>query len=162
MKLLAPALTLLALPSCMAPANPPSLERRAIETRADPVATPSPAAVAGPVDASLAARITATLNEVKLGDDAFAAADRETGAAIRAGAGASVGSERWIAAEQARSALQAASQRSSAALAALDAMLLEQATAPTGTGGYEAVVAAKAEAEAVVDRQKQRLESLSR
>lgn len=161
MKSLASAVALLAMTGCMAPANPPSLERRAIESRADPLIDASLPVPIRPIDASLAARIAAALNEMRLGKEAFAAADRETSAAILAGAGAATGSEQWIGAEQARSALRAASQRSAAALADLDAMLLAQAQAPAGTGGYKAVAAAQSEAEQAVAQQNRRIVELT-
>lgn len=153
------------LAGCVAPANAPSLDRRPIELRGDPVDAPTVLAPTLPIDSSLQAQIAALLTDVRLGDTAFQTIDRELGPAVRAGRSAPVGSERWISGEQARSALEAARQRSAAALAELDALVLvqaEDAAANPAHGGLAQAQAAAQTAEAIVARQTERIAELSR
>ena len=165
MKLLATLPLIMALAACMAPAKTPSLMPRAIERRGEAVDPVVPVPVAKSLDASLTAKIAALLAEATNGDAEFTKADGSGAGAIRAGRGAAAGSEAWILAEQARSALQAARQRSAAALGEIDSLLIAQAEAasidPT-VGGLSELRAAQAVAEAMVSRQNARLDDLSR
>lgn len=148
---------------CMAPAKTPSLMPRAIERQSAAVEPVSVTPEARPIDTSLAARIAALISEVQSGAAEFTKAEGSA-MAIAAGRGAAAGSEAWIAAEQARSALQAARQRSAAALGELDALVIAQVEAAADdskTGGVEALRAAQMAAEAIVARQTARLDELS-
>jgi len=143
----------------------PSLLPRPIETRANTPPIEPTAVTPGPIDAALGRRIEALLADARSGDSAFTRAEREGGGAIAAGRGAAEGSERWLAAEQARSALSAARQISAAALSEIDSLLTEQVNQATGNaalGGVAELTAAQSEADAIVARQTARLDALRR
>ena len=154
-----------AVSGCMAPANPPSLAPRAIEMRADVVEPVTSTPPARPLDASLASRIAALLAEASAGDADFAKTYASSAAAMRAGRGASEGSEVWIGAQAAQSALEIARQRTAAALAEIDSLVVAQAEAASrdaSKGGLAELQAAQAVIEAMVNRQTVRIEELTR
>lgn len=156
-------LLLLMLSACADTVNAPSLAHRAIEDRSDALVEP-PAAPPRPADAALTTRIAALLDDARRGDTAFRAADAADSSTIAQARGATEGSETWIAAQIARSALEAARQKSSDALAALDTMLVAQAEAVArtpGLGGLAELQAAEDEARAIVARQDERLATLT-
>jgi hypothetical protein len=165
MKHISIALLACSLSGCMSAAQPPSLQPRAIELRSEGVEAPPQEPVAQPVDASLASRIAALVAEAKRGDAEFEKTDASTNAAIRSGRSAPTGSEVWIAGEQARSALEAARQRTASALGEIDALVIAQAEAaasdPTKSGLYD-LQAAQSAIAAMVDRQSARIEALTR
>lgn len=113
----------------------PSLARRPIEQRTEVVAPIPAIAVPEPISATLSEAITALGVDANAGETAFRAELNTGRAAIIAGAGAAEGSERWAAAEMARSRLEAARGPSVFALAELDQL----AIAETETGHDDAV-----------------------
>jgi hypothetical protein len=155
----------LAAAGCVAPANPPSLMPRAIESRRDVSPTPPPAVAARPASASLMAKLAALLADAQAGERDFAKASATGGAALKAGRAAAPGSEAWIAAQQVQSALQVARQRSAAALAEVDTLAVTQGELESrdpAAGGFVQIQAAQAEIEAIVARQTAMLERLTR
>jgi len=149
-----------AMAGCAGLDNIPSLAPRPVEKMGLglPVA-PAPV-VAVPASAELNARIAQLMTDVRAGETAFVAEERSNSRAITAGLRASEGSEAWIAGETARSALEAARQKSADALAALDQLLVEAST--EGGAGLAEIGAAKEQADAIVSRQTARLDELSR
>lgn len=150
----------LLLSGCAGLSGIPSLAPRPIEKLGEAPA-PSPAPVTTvPADLALLQRIAALTSEAQNGDEIFRNEDRNGASAIAAGRRAPEGSEAWIAGETARSALEAARQQSSDALAALDQLLVERTN--SNAGGVAEIEAAKAAAEAIVARQTERLDTLTR
>jgi hypothetical protein len=157
--------TVFALGGCMAPANPPSLAPRAIEMRADAVDPVPSMPPAQPLDSSLASRIAALLAEATAGDADFAKSEASGSSALAAGRKATEGSEAWIGAQAAQSALEVARQRTAAALGEVDSLVVAQAEAVArdpSTGGLSELQAAQAVIEAMVNRQTARIEQLTR
>lgn len=166
MKLYLVALPAAFLPiACQTPADPPSLLPRAIErqpTSAAPAAAP---AVLRPADAALVAQLARLVADANAGDADFTAIARTDGAALAAGKRATQGSEAWISAETARSALIAARQKSADALADIDSLAImraEQASRDPTTTGLSEILSSQAQISAIVDRQTARLAALSR
>jgi hypothetical protein len=155
----------LALASCQTPADPPSLLPRAIE-RQQTFATPVPVPVVGqPADAALVAQLARLIADARAGDADFAAIERANASALAAGARAASGSEAWISAEMARSALEVARQKSANALADIDSLAVartEQASRDAATAGLNEILSTQTEISAIVDRQTQRLKSFTR
>jgi hypothetical protein len=89
-------------------ANFPSLAKRAIESRSDDVASMSApiASVGGPVDASTLTKAAAAVRRAEDAASAFQSALGPAQSAVNAARGASFGSERWIEAQIAVSALE--------------------------------------------------------
>ena len=148
----------------MEPARPPSLGHRTIETTTqmiEPAPVPPPVI---PADAALTEKIAALIAEVRAGDAAFAKADTDSGRMV-AGLRAAEGSEAWIVAQEALSALQSARQQSATALGEIDSLAVARAADaaenPT-LGGLAELASAQADAEAVVARQTARIEALTR
>ena len=155
----------LTLSACTTSANPPSLLPRAIERRSDAVATPPPAPVAAPLEPALASSLAALVREAVAGDRDFASVARTADGTIAAGRNAAQGSERWIAAELARSALVAAHQRSAAPLAEIDTLTVARADMVANDpalGGLSEYQTAQAQVEAIVARQSTKLDDLNR
>lgn len=133
----------------MARIDAPSLLPRPVEaTRPDDVpAPPAPAAI-DPARAALAARLVA---QAKAADAAF---DKALPAGQRSGP---QGSEAWIAAQSARSAAEIARTPALDALTELDGAI----SAATDSGqDPQSLLAARAEVQAIVDRQNQRIDTL--
>jgi hypothetical protein len=165
MKHLPPALFALSLSGCMSAAQTPSLQPRAIERRGEAVEGALQEPVAQPLDATLGSSIAALIAEAKQGDAEFAKVDASLGGAIRSGRAATAGSETWIATEQARSALEAARQRTASALGEIDRLVIVQAEAAASDptkGGLSELQSAQATIAAMVERQSARIEALTR
>ena len=135
----------------------PSLEPRAAEL-ADPLEEPvrTPQAVAA--EPALGARTAELAGEARRGERAFDAAFPSAAAATRA-SGAH-GSESWIAAQQAISALEAARAPTTAALAELDRLAVERANQPTNEEDFAAIRTALDEAGRIAAGQQRRLDGL--
>ena len=149
----------------MAPANPPSLLPRPIETRPTAESKPIAPVTLPVIDARLVGQLANLVAEARAGNADFTNAERSGSTALAAGKSASEGSEPWIAAQIVRSALQVARQRSAAALADLDALAIaygEQTSRDATIGGLAEIQSALKEAEAIVNRQTARLETLNR
>jgi hypothetical protein len=155
----------IAVAGCAAPANPPSLLPRAIETRRDDsAASQTPIAVA-PISTSLAVTLAALIAEAKAGDADFEKTIRSGGTTVTAGRSATLGSESWVAAEQIRSALEVARQRSASALAEIDSLAVNQselASRDPGAGGLTEILSAQVEVVTIVARQTAQLELIRR
>jgi hypothetical protein len=119
---------LLPLPACAAKqANDgPSLAKRAIEGRFDVAPPAVVVAPPGPLPTDLAGRLQRWESDGAAGQQAFAAERAATASAVSAAAGAPVGSERWVVAQQAISRLTAARAPLTAALADIDRLYLER------------------------------------
>jgi hypothetical protein len=116
-----PKLALLLLAAGCANSNAyPSLAPRPIEkiSLSEPENTPPPAPPANP---ALGARYAAIVEAAKKGDDDFQREEAAVRAAAERGAHAAVGSDAWIAAQQAATRLEAARGPVTKALADLDA-----------------------------------------
>ena len=165
MKHRVPIAVLLLAGGCTSAAHPPSLAIRPVELTADVVKPDPVAPPIKPIDNTLTARIAALLADATAADADFSKADERSATVIRAGVGAKAGSERWIAAEQARSTLIAARQRTTEALSSLDALVLTRVQAQAAdatTGGLSELQSAQAVVDAMVTRQTTRLDDLSR
>lgn len=134
------------LAACSESGGYPSLAPRAVE---QPVGTEAaPATPSLPVDAALDAEVAALAAQAAKGQADFTRMADESCAAIARGASAQEGSEPWIAAQQALSALEAARAPVLAAAAALDRLVIERGTATgsvvdlTRLGGAQAQVSA--------------------
>jgi len=150
----------LAMAGCAGLDNIPSLAPRPMEKMDLGSPAAPPPVVAVPASGALNARIGELMANVRAGDAAFMTEERTNSRTIAAGLRASEGSEAWIAGETARSALEAARQKSADALAALDQLLVEAST--EGGAGLAEIGAAKEQADAIVSRQTARLDELSR
>jgi hypothetical protein len=158
-------LAALALGGCMAPANPPSLAPRAIEMRGEAVDPLPSTPVVQPLNAALTSRISALLAEATASDADFVKAEASGSGALAAGRKASEGSEAWISAQVAQSALEIARQRTASVLAEIDSLVVAQAGAAArdpAKGGLSELQAAQAVVEAMVNRQTARIEDLTR
>lgn len=148
-------MTLLCLSAaaCAAPADTPSLLPRPIERAG--LVEPQPATrIMKPIEDALAARIAEIVARARAGDVAFRIAlAQNQGALSKTGP---EGSEAWIAAQQARSALEAARQPAADALAEIDAFRIDHATQAANDdrlGGTVEIAAAQAEIAAIVERE---------
>ena len=139
----------------------PSLAKRAVENApvAEPVAAPAPVEA----DPALQAQVDRLSAQAQAGsaafDKAWPAADR----AARAAAGAAVSSERWVTAQLAISALEAARNDSVSALASLDTLYVERSNAVAegkARGGAEQIDVARRVALAIVDSQNDRVDAI--
>jgi hypothetical protein len=166
--LLAPAL----LSACAAAGDgTPSLAPRAAEYELS--GRPVPPCIAGaasgapvtpaeappPADAQLAARVEALLADARQGQADFAALlPRAQASAARAGA---AGTETWIAAQQELSRLEAARARTAAALAELDALILERLGARAANPqDLERLTAATEEVRGLAETQEAEIDTL--
>ena len=154
-----PILTLLALAAgCAAPGPYPSLAPRPAEKAyADDAEERKP--TPQPDDPALVGEIDRLLAEARAGaadfDSAIPAAEAAAG---RAGA---AGSDSWIEAQQALSRLESARARTTAAIADLDKLGVERASAGTlGEKDSERLRAATAELQTLSDAQADRLQRL--
>ena len=152
------ALLLAALSGCAAPGPYPSLEPREVERRyagGDPEAVPTPVAD----DPTIAARIAEHVALARSGDAAF-----EEALAIAAplvARGGAVGSESWVAAQQAVSRAEAARAPTVRALADLDAYAIGLAAEKAlSESDFERLTSATAALQAIANAQADSLERL--
>ena len=129
--------------------NAPSLLPRAIETRSDavPVATIAPPTVDAAFDPRIAERVAAVTTAAK----AFDSAEPALSPKITRARGAVQGSERWLDAQSAFGELQQLRTATDGAMADLEALAIERASA--GLLPYPALDAAIAAAQVTLDRQ---------
>jgi hypothetical protein len=150
----------LALAACSAPSGPvPSLAPRAAEAIDPRVPIPS-TPPSGTVDPALERRLAELLGQVRAGDQAFIAAANEAERLVAAAGGP--GSESWIAAQQAVSALVGARGPTTRALSDIDAIAAQRLeTAGWITPANQAAIeAAASQATAIDQRQAALIESL--
>lgn len=149
-----------AMTACSATPGPtPSLAPRAAEA-IDPRVPIVSAPPVGAVDPALRARLADLLNEVRVGNQAFAAANDEAERLVSAAGNPA--SESWIAAQQALSALVATRGRTTRALSDIDAIAAQRLTSAGGIApaNFAAIEAAAAEAGAIDQRQAVSINSL--
>jgi hypothetical protein len=103
----------------------PSLERRVVEARLNPVAGPAPAPAPPPVTAGFAQALGALSTDAARGEAAFRGALPGAERTIAAARGTALASEPWFAAQAALSALEATRAPTLLALAEIDRLLLE-------------------------------------
>ena len=107
----------------------PSLAPRPVEGRFD-VAPPAVIVESpGPLPTDLAGRLARWEADAAQAQQAFAAERDETAALVAAGAGAAVGSERWVVAQQAISRLQSTRAPLTLALADIDRLYIDRSIA---------------------------------
>ncbi len=146
------------LSACGPQVNAPSLAPRPVEKL--PIALPAEVSEpAVPADPDLADRIAPLVAQAQAGDQAFARQRGATDAAVAKAAGAGQGSEAWIVAQQALSALDTARGPVRDAAASIDAMRAEPANA--GSGNRAAIDAAAATIEALDDAEAAAVAALS-
>jgi hypothetical protein len=152
---LAIVIPLLAAAGCAAPGPYPSLAPRPAEkayAAGEDERQPTPQ----PDDPALAAEIDRLAGEAKGGAAAFDAALPAAEAAATAAGG--VGSDSWVEAQQALSRLESARARTTAALADLDRLAVERASAGTlSDDDRNALRAATDQLQALADSQAERL-----
>ena len=155
-------LSILALSACIAPGGPyPSLQPRAAEA-IDPRVPPVRPINDRPVTASLAAQLSALVEQARSGSGAFDAAASEA-ERLAAAAGAPQ-SEGWIAAQEALTAAIAARKPTATALGDIDALA---AAALKRQGGFapsdlSAIEIAQAEVAALDARQAARIDAVQK
>ena len=122
------AAALLSLSACAAAQNTgaPSLAKRPIEGRFDVAPPAVVVAPPGPLPADLSGRLARWESDGAAGQQAFAAERSSTASLVSAAAGAPVGSERWVAAQQAISRLTATRAPLTGALADIDRLYIER------------------------------------
>lgn len=147
----------------------PSLSRRPVESRnrdAEIAARASAQAqIAQPVaeDPALVAEITALGQRATAASNAFDARFGASQRSVATGRSAGVGSEAWVAAQQAISLLDSDRYDSVAALASLDTLYAERSNAPEATRAAADSATIDRERQrvlAMVDRQNDRLDAL--
>jgi len=141
-----------ALAGCADSGGYPSLAPRTAE---QPVATETVSATSSlPTDAALDAQVAAMAAQATAGHAVFTRTADESCTAINRGASAAAGSEPWIAAQQALSALEAARAPVLAAAAALNQLVIERGTATGSAVDLTKLAAAQAEVSGI-DRAEQ-------
>lgn len=139
----------------------PSLARRPVETR--DYETPVPATPATAPAASMDADAARFVQQADAGASAFDKAYGDAERLARAASGSEVSSERWVAAQAAISGLEASRNDSVSALAALDTLYTERASAIADgkmSGDLTPLETARTRALAVVDSQNDRIDAL--
>lgn len=132
---------------CGARVSAPSLLPRPVERQ--PIKAPDePREAESSVDQSVAAQIATLLAEARTRDAAFQAQREKTSVLVRAAEKASAGSEAWIAAQQAVSALDAARGPLQSLVGQIDD--LRQVPANAALGNRSAIDAAAAELDKMV------------
>ena len=146
------------LAACGPSVHAPSLGLRAVEKQ--PIELPGPASEPQiPVDPALTARIAPLVESAQAGDRGFARQRIETESAFAKAKGAAPGSEAWIVAQQALSALDATRGPVRDAAGTIEAMRVEPANA--GSGNRAAVESAATTIEALDDAETAVLAALS-
>lgn len=136
----------------------PSLRPRPVELLSMEEPVRSEPAVAG--DPALRSRAAELLAQARAGDGAFDAAYAEALPRVRAASAAN--SDSWVQAQEAISRVEASRRATTAALADLDRLLVDQADEPTSRADHEALVAARRAAEQLMLDQQRRVNELRR
>jgi hypothetical protein len=133
----------LSLAGCSHEVSAPSLMPRAVEKQ--PIDMPVTAAIEAdtPVDPALQVKIAAQVAAAQAGDKAFTAQQAETEKAVARASGAARGSDAWVEAQEAVTALESARIAVRDAAAAIDALRDDPANA--APGNRNAIDAAAAE-----------------
>jgi hypothetical protein len=154
-----PLLLLLLLGACAEPSGYPSLEPRPIERSAAESDVPAPPAAAA-ADPARDGRAAALAEQAAQGDAAFAKVVAQSCKALSGGLRAGEGSEAWIAAQQALSAIDAARAPVQAAAAELDQLLIDSSNAAPAIDTSR-LAAAAAQVDAIDAAEQARAASLS-
>ncbi len=151
-------LAALALAGCGPGVTAPSLMPRAVEKQ--PIDMPATSATEqeSTAPSALTAQIATLVKAAEAGDAAFATQRAQAEKAVVAGAGAGQGSEAWVAAQEAVSALEAARAPVRDAAAQLDTLRQDPVNATTG--GRAAIDAAAARMTQIDDAESAALATL--
>ncbi|WP_442681029.1 hypothetical protein ACSBM8_07590 [Sphingomonas sp. ASY06-1R] len=150
---------LLLLPGCASQISAPSLGPRAVEKQPIDMPLMDGSEAEHPADAALTARIASLVAAAETGQKDFAAHQAGAATAISRAAGTGVGSDAWIAAQQALTSLDSARAATRDAAAALDALRDDPANA--APGNRKAIDAAAAEIAQIAEAQSRAVGELS-
>jgi hypothetical protein len=154
--LLSPVLALLC--GCQAAIDAPSLAPRPTERQ--PILEPAPASEGdSTLDPALGQRLAAILSAAEEGDAVFARARTDAETAVRRAEGQAEGSDSWVAAQQALSALEAARAPVQAQLTALEDVRQDPAYA--ALANRDAIEVAGTRIAAIADAQAATLQALA-
>jgi hypothetical protein len=149
----------IALAGCSDERGYPSLAPRAVEQQATNEAeAPAPAL---PRDPALEAEVDVFVAQTAKGDADFASAAEKACTAVARGADAPAGSEAWLSAQQALSALESARAPVLAAAAALDRLTIERGTAEGSPVDLSRLVEAQAQVSGIEAAEQARVAELS-
>lgn len=141
----------------------PSLAPRAVESRDRESEVKQEPLVPAAPDAALGREVAALAERARTAAAAFDGLVGTTVARVDAAGSSGVGTEAWVVAEQAISALQAARYDSVAALATLDTLYAQRAAnedVARAAADLAVIAAARAPVVAIVDSQNDRLDAL--
>jgi hypothetical protein len=145
-----PLLLAVACAGCVHPIAAPSLAPRPVERQ--PILDPAPTSESVvPANPALAGRLAVLTGQADAGERAFATARTDAERAVGRATGAAAGSEAWVAAQQALTALDAARGTARDAAAAVEELRADPANA--GPADRAAVDAAAARIDAISDAQ---------
>jgi hypothetical protein len=141
----------------------PSLAKRPQESAAQGPETQTSAAIAAPADAALLAQLRDITGQISNGEAAFRATLPKAQSAMAAARGAAPASEAWVQAAMLLAALEFDRGTAQAAMAELDRLLVERATADQKSGqssGLAEIGAVWSRANAQVNEQTRLIEAL--
>jgi len=147
-----------ALAGCGAPVVAPSLMPRAVEKQPIDMPLSEPVEAQTPADSALKLRIAAQIKAAEAGEAAFNDLRKEAEAAVAAAIGQPQGSESWIQAQEAITALESPRGIVRDAAAAIDGLRAEPGSA--SAGNRAAIDAASAEVQAMELRQREAVAAL--
>ena len=144
--ILLPSAALLVLAGCGAQVSAPTLAPRAVEKQPIDMPVTSATEPEGPADAALVAKIAPLVASAEAGDKAFSEQRARTAAVVARAAGTAQGSEAWVAAQEAVTALASARGPVRDAAGAVDALRIDPANAAPGNRAAIDTAAARIEA----------------
>jgi len=150
---------LLLMPGCASQISAPSLGPRAVEKQPIDMPLMDGSEAEHPADAALATRIAALVAAAQAGQKDFLQHQASASAAVGRAAGTGVGSDAWIAAQEALTSLDSARGATRDAAAALDALREDPANA--APGNQKAIDAAAAEIAQIAQAQSSAVGELS-
>ncbi|HWI84795.1 MAG TPA: hypothetical protein VNT42_00535 [Sphingomonas sp.] len=130
--ILSASLAILSLASCGTSISAPSLDQRPVEKQPISMPETDPREAETPADAALISRIAAIVAAAETGDKAFASQRARAEEAVARATGAAPGSDAWIAAQEALTALESARGPARDAAADVDALRQDSASAAPG------------------------------
>ncbi|WP_420139218.1 hypothetical protein [Sphingomonas sp.] len=150
---------LLVLPGCASQIAAPSLGPRAVEKQPIDMPLMDGSEAEQPADAALTQRIASLVAAAEAGQKDFVEHQAAAAAAISRAAGAGVGSDAWIAAQEALTSLDSARGATRDAAASLDALREDPANA--APGNRNAIEAAAAQITQIAQAQSRAVGELS-
>lgn len=153
--------SVLALAACGDRSGYPSLAQRPVERPVAVAAGTVPAPVAAGQDTARDAEAAALAEQAAQGDAAFAKAADGACRTVAAGLGASAGSEAWVSAQQALSALDAARGPVRAAAAGIDKLLIDSSGGEGAAIDIDMLAAANAQVSALDAAEQARVAAIS-